>query len=116
MEQILSTFGYIGVWLLAFIAIAVVYSVAERYLKIYKERLDNLITPEQWRSAQNMAYMLVRAAEQIYGIEGSNEEKLEYTLDLITKYFPQLDKDILRAIIEAAVKELKYLEDDILKD
>ena len=55
------------------------------------------------------AQVLVAAAEQTLA-NSKGEDKLEYVLTQIDKLFPDLDDDLILAVVEAAVKALKYAE------
>jgi ribosome-interacting GTPase 1 len=57
----------------------------------------------------------VRAAEQIFFGAGKGEEKKKYVLEYLEKRGIKLTKEDLEVMIEAAVKELKLLEETVLQ-
>lgn len=116
MDETLNTFLNVGIFLLLSIGLVVLYRVATHYLNIFEKRVDAEIRPDQLFLVEQIASTLVGAAEQIFGIEGSNVQKKEYVLDLIVKQFPGLDKALLNSIIENAVLEYKKFREEILDE
>lgn len=99
-----------------FAFVVIVWQFGNKYLALLHKNIISNIEPKELVLAENIAYIAVQAAEQIFGIEGSNEQKLEYVLSLIEKRFPSLDKDIIRAIIESAVMEYKQFRKEIIEE
>lgn len=67
---------------------------------------------------ENMSRIYVYAAEQIYGA-GRGKEKLAYVTRALSSRGVKLDEHneycIVRSSIEAAVREIKYIEENINK-
>lgn len=61
---------------------------------------------DAWAQVQYFAGVAVKAADQMLAGE-TGEEKLEYVLSVLDKLFPNLDEEVIRAIVEAAVLETK---------
>ena len=77
-------------------------------IEIFKKVRDK--NPELYEILVVVSHKAVEAAEQIFG-GGKGNEKLEYAMDIVQKYLAAkgivLDLKVIRAYIEAAVKELK---------
>lgn len=74
-------------------------------------------TDQQYENIKSFAKIAVYAAEQMFA-HGSNEEKLEYTLQQLEKQGFKVDLDTLRTAVEQAVYELKteqQLQDSYIK-
>lgn len=50
------------------------------------------------------AHVAVQAAEQMLK-QSTGEEKLDFVLNILDKLFPALDEDVIRAIVEQAVRD-----------
>jgi ribosome-interacting GTPase 1 len=72
-------------------------------------------TKEQRENAYVLVTLAVRAAEQIFFGAGKGEEKKKYVLEYLEKRGIKLTKEDLEVMIEAAVKELKLLEETVLQ-
>ncbi len=59
-----------------------------------------------WSQVRTFIYDAVRAANQMLA-ESSGEEKLNYVLGVVDRLYPDLDEEVVRAIIEAAVFQEK---------
>ena len=77
-------------------------------IEIFKKLRDK--NPELYEILTVVSHKAVEAAEQIFG-SGKGEEKLQYAMDIVEKYLKAkgitLDLKVIRAYIEAAVKEMK---------
>ena len=85
----------------------------------YKKLLQSKIDLGDLAVYQSYASVIVEAVEQISGTrQMSNEEKLDYAMDLFLEKFPSANPAIVRMMIEAAVKLMNesyvtiFTEDD----
>lgn len=70
-----------------------------------KFQVDKNIDIEFWTNT------FVLAADQTLGIHcGTNGEKYALVRDMLSKTFPELDSELKDALIEAAVKKIRSLE------
>lgn len=63
----------------------------------------------QWLTQQKLegwAAVAVRAAEQIFE-SGDNQAKLNYAINVVKQVFPRLDDQLIRALVETGVHDLK---------
>ena len=92
---------------LPMLAASVVGWMIGKCIEIFKKVRDK--NPELYEILVVVSNKAVEAAEQIFG-GGKGEEKLQYAQNIVTKYLAAkgivLDLEIIRAYIEAAVKEL----------
>lgn len=90
------------------LAVLLMGIVVMRYLIPWldkKLQVDKNIDVEFWTNT------LVLAADQTLGIHcGTNGEKYEVVMNMLSKMFPELDSDLKGALIEAAVKKIRSLE------
>lgn len=89
---------------LALLILAALGVIAWQWLRIW--RVGAAINQQQSALDQLAGYarVFVRAAEQIYI---ANPTRLQYVLDQLKVIFPDLDEELVRAVVEAAVNELK---------
>ena len=71
--------------------------------------LRNKLSQEKFMLMKECARIAVFSAEQLYQGSGRGEEKLEYALNYMKEQGYDIDKDEVRAVIEAWVKDLKLL-------
>lgn len=116
MDNVLDVVNNIGLWLLLIIILSVVYNLVEKYINAITKVVDDSITPEQWNVIEQIAYRLVQSADQLFGLTGDNQEKLQYVMGLITKQYPALDEQLLRSVIEGIYSEYKKFRQEIIND
>lgn len=64
---------------------------------------------QQQEEIKQWVKIAVAAAEQIFTGSGRGEEKKRWVLDFLAKYNLKVDMDVIDAMIEAAVWELKNM-------
>lgn len=106
----------VGLFLVLSVGLVILYRVASHYLEVFEKRVDAQIRPDQLLLVEMIARTLVEAAEQIFGIEGSNAQKKEYVMNVILKQFPGLDKELLNSIIESAVLRYNEFRKEVLDE
>lgn len=85
--------------------IVLVLAVVTTFLVPY---IKSKTTKEQRDQMESWAKIAVTAAEQIYNGVGRGEEKKQYVLDFLKSQGYTLDIDAINALVESAVRELKW--------
>lgn len=110
MENLVEISIYVGVYIVIIAAVSAMYMA----MTYYKKKMLSELEPKELARIEYLVTLAVEAAEQIFGVEGSNDEKLDYVMGLITKQFPKLDIELVRAIIESVVFEYKKFEKEVM--
>lgn len=98
---------YIPLILSALVGVLIVLVVlAWRALGQWSKSTAVTAENEAWSQVQYIVGRAVLAANQMLATS-SGEEKLEYVLGVVDRLFPDLDEEVVRAIVEAAVWEKK---------
>jgi hypothetical protein len=72
----------------------------------WADRQYALATTDQLLEMRQWAAVAVGAAEQVLA-QATGQEKLEFVLSTLDKVFPQIDADLVRAIVEDSVRDMK---------
>ncbi len=68
--------------------------------------LRTRLSAEEMERAEGLVCRAVQAAEQIFAAPGSGNEKLQYAMSALAKAGVRLAPELLRMLIEAAVRAL----------
>ncbi len=112
----MENFLDVSVYVVIYFFVIVIGIVAYRYLDIVKKKLVDEVSAKQLMYVESLAYTVVAAAEQIFGIEGDNEEKLSYVLNVVHERYPAVDISITRAIIEGMVAQYKEFRKEVIQE
>ena len=87
------------------VLVVLAWRLAVQWAKVGAVNAEN----EAWSQVQYIVGRAVVAANQILS-GSSGEEKLKYVLGIVDRLFPDLDEEVVRAIVEASVRETKTKE------
>lgn len=99
--------AYVPVILSALVGVLIV-AVVLAWRALGQWSKSNAVRTENnaWSQVRTFIYDAVRAANQMLA-ESTGEEKLSYVLSVVDRLYPDLDEEVVRAIVEAAVFQEK---------
>ncbi len=84
------------------VALMLAWRALGRWSKSNAVKAEN----EAWAQVQYFVTVAVQAADQMLA-QSSGQEKLNYVLGVLDRQFPDLDEDVIRAIVESTVRQEK---------
>lgn len=101
---------FVPVILSVLVGVLIVFAVIAWRLAVQWAK-TNAVQAENdaYTQVMTIARVAVLAAEQMFDADGYND-KLNYVLKVLDRLYPDLDEDLIRAIVEAAVFQTKTKE------